>query len=417
MDNTQARALLKAKLALEDEIRHPLHVILRQYIDAIVAAKGALTPLERDEHRHRVENLLLRHYARVVMVVTGRKPIYSPSISDAAFSLAHAQSLVSRARQQSKLLLGTIDRGMQRGIAMISAGHVEDGTDQHSTKHGDTALDTKQDTGTNTPTPPEPNIVVGYILDLVNIAKMVAKQLGTRMGGIANAQTNGPAEEARQIQAQEQAAAAANVEVVPDADATHDVIQIWHNVGDNRVRGAPNNPRYSAYDHWTCEGQERSVDQPFLISGEMLRFPGDSALGATIGNLVNCRCFIETVLVNKLTGERTSIHTAASEPASRTRRRTDSVPDGDIQPHRLPTTNLRLNGNSRGKAVLANHQIVSWRQETPGTLVFSIGKETIARASISKDGVGSIQVSPNHGGKGIEELIRRVTEYNQPRLP
>lgn len=58
------------------------------------------------------------------------------------------------------------------------------------------------------------------------------------------------------------------------------VDQVWITAGDERVR----------LSHMTADGQERKVNEPFEVGGEFLRFPGDTSLGATAGNVINCRC-------------------------------------------------------------------------------------------------------------------------------
>lgn len=61
----------------------------------------------------------------------------------------------------------------------------------------------------------------------------------------------------------------------------------WLTSRDARVRRpTPSSP----YDHRAAEGQTVKVDQPFIVSGEQLMFPGDSSRGASIGSLINCRC-------------------------------------------------------------------------------------------------------------------------------
>jgi HK97 family phage portal protein len=42
--------------------------------------------------------------------------------------------------------------------------------------------------------------------------------------------------------------------------------------------------------HIEANGQTIPLDQPFQVNGEELMFPGDSSLGATGGNICNCRC-------------------------------------------------------------------------------------------------------------------------------
>jgi hypothetical protein len=54
----------------------------------------------------------------------------------------------------------------------------------------------------------------------------------------------------------------------------------WRTVGDTRVRQI----------HVDANGQIKRLSQPFEVGGELLRFPGDSGLGATPKNTANCRC-------------------------------------------------------------------------------------------------------------------------------
>ena len=42
--------------------------------------------------------------------------------------------------------------------------------------------------------------------------------------------------------------------------------------------------------HWDADGQTVLINEPFIIAGERLMFPGDDSLGATAKNLINCRC-------------------------------------------------------------------------------------------------------------------------------
>jgi hypothetical protein len=50
------------------------------------------------------------------------------------------------------------------------------------------------------------------------------------------------------------------------------------------------NTRTGQFDHVVADGQKVPLPQAFIVSGERLMFPGDSSLGASIGNTINCRC-------------------------------------------------------------------------------------------------------------------------------
>jgi uncharacterized protein with gpF-like domain len=55
----------------------------------------------------------------------------------------------------------------------------------------------------------------------------------------------------------------------------------WSAVGDARTRD----------NHASMHGQKRAMNEPFRSpSGALMRFPGDTSLGAGAADLANCRC-------------------------------------------------------------------------------------------------------------------------------
>lgn len=42
--------------------------------------------------------------------------------------------------------------------------------------------------------------------------------------------------------------------------------------------------------HLAAHGQQKDLDEPFLVDGELLQHPGDGSLGASTSNIVMCRC-------------------------------------------------------------------------------------------------------------------------------
>lgn len=44
------------------------------------------------------------------------------------------------------------------------------------------------------------------------------------------------------------------------------------------------------YNHAAADGQVVDYDKPYIVGGEKLMFPGDGSMGASAGNLYNCRC-------------------------------------------------------------------------------------------------------------------------------
>ncbi len=54
----------------------------------------------------------------------------------------------------------------------------------------------------------------------------------------------------------------------------------WTSILDNVVRDA----------HFEADGQIRNITEAFEVGGELLMNPGDTSLGASAGNVINCRC-------------------------------------------------------------------------------------------------------------------------------
>lgn len=61
--------------------------------------------------------------------------------------------------------------------------------------------------------------------------------------------------------------------------------KVWWTTLDERTRRGER-----GFDHAAAHLQEVAISNPFMVSGEMMQYPGDSQLGASIGNRINCRC-------------------------------------------------------------------------------------------------------------------------------
>jgi hypothetical protein len=59
-----------------------------------------------------------------------------------------------------------------------------------------------------------------------------------------------------------------------------DAMKTWDSSLDDRTRE----------DHAAADGQTVPVDQPFIVAGEALMYPGDTSMGASAGNTIQCRC-------------------------------------------------------------------------------------------------------------------------------
>lgn len=58
------------------------------------------------------------------------------------------------------------------------------------------------------------------------------------------------------------------------------MMKTWVAILDEKTRGS----------HAAADGQTVIVTSPFVVQNENLMFPGDDSLGASAGNIINCRC-------------------------------------------------------------------------------------------------------------------------------
>ena len=108
----------------------------------------------------------------------------------------------------------------------------------------------------------------------VQTGRLFQQKLGGRREARAAFETLIPAEESKLAELE-------TLVNTPGARPEGTVItKEWVTQGDSRVRGA----------HQAADNQSRELQQPFDVGGELLRYPGDTSLGASPENVVNCRC-------------------------------------------------------------------------------------------------------------------------------
>lgn len=107
---------------------------------------------------------------------------------------------------------------------------------------------------------------------------ILSRKLAGRVTGISALETQAAAEAAKATEAQVLTGQAPSVTggTLRETPVTKE----WVTVGDERVR----------QDHVRADSQEMSLNEPFEVGGQLLRWPGDTSLGATAGNVINCRC-------------------------------------------------------------------------------------------------------------------------------
>ena len=65
------------------------------------------------------------------------------------------------------------------------------------------------------------------------------------------------------------------------------LMKIWRSSGDKQTRPA----------HKAADGQTQEMNDPYVVDGEKLMYPGDSSMGCSGSNVIMCRCY--EVYVNK----------------------------------------------------------------------------------------------------------------------
>jgi len=62
-------------------------------------------------------------------------------------------------------------------------------------------------------------------------------------------------------------------------------VKEWNSILDSRTRAG----------HSSADGKQAKEGDPFRVNGEKLLYPADTSMGASAGNVVNCRCVIDFV--------------------------------------------------------------------------------------------------------------------------
>lgn len=106
------------------------------------------------------------------------------------------------------------------------------------------------------------NVAEGYLGDTVRIAR-------TETTRIENSARNSVGEEGKRL--------------------GFNMYKRWVATNDGRTREA----------HAVANGKEVPQDEPFIVDGEEMLYPGDITFGASAGNVINCRCTIVNVIHKK----------------------------------------------------------------------------------------------------------------------
>jgi len=110
----------------------------------------------------------------------------------------------------------------------------------------------------------------------VNASANLSRKLRSRETGITSFETQSMAQTRKLAEAD----IIAGKDPLTLQTPTNKVIKEWVTSGDEVVRAA----------HVSADAQLQPIKDFFVVMGQNLRFPGDTAFGATIKNTANCRC-------------------------------------------------------------------------------------------------------------------------------
>lgn len=258
MSDAEARADLRSKIVLERDLQDSLRKFNKQLVRNTIKAEGnADATFTAETMNPELEEMLRDHYSKAgnefdsQISDTLPEDIATSPAEEAIILATLANYFDDRAPAQSAIITDTNQRDMDASVA------------QANTIAAEQALE-----GTP-PTIQGTAVVSGAIL---------SRKLNARVAGIANMETQAPAEVAKATEAQ--VLVFQEPTIVTGTPKASGVRKEWVTAGDERVRP----------EHSIADSQFRDMNDNFIVGGEALAFPGDMDHGATIGNTINCRC-------------------------------------------------------------------------------------------------------------------------------
>lgn len=254
MPANQARRDLREKLRLERLITADLRKFNKRLVRSVIA-EYMQTGRAFDANAMSVDmvNLLEKQYGRV-------GPVFDSQIVDVL-----PEEIAATNRE--KLL---IDSALE---IFFTARAVEQAAIITATNRRDVDESIAQAVSTTQDTPNRNRADIG-----IQAGVNLRRKLAGRVVGIAALETQASAEASKGTEAQ--VLTGQSPSVTGGSPRQVDVIKEWVTVGDERVREA----------HVFADSQTQDLNTAFDVGGERLRWPGDTSLGASVGNVINCRC-------------------------------------------------------------------------------------------------------------------------------
>ena len=253
-----------AKLRLEHDLATQLLVFNRELIQKTVRTHSLGGTFSASTKQPELTQILRSHYDKVGGIFDHdirddlSDDVLSTDAEDEAIAGALALFFTTRAATNSQIITDTNQRDITESANLALQAAQEDAP-----------------AGTRV-TPIEVAFITGAILN---------RKLNGRVTAIANTETQAPAEaskltEAEVLSGQPTSVSGGGIEAPVEAPTP---TKEWETRGDELVRTSP-------FSHQAADGQKVEIDGVFIVGGQSMRYPGDPSLGASVANIINCRC-------------------------------------------------------------------------------------------------------------------------------
>ena len=271
----QARKDLRSKIKLEKDFIRKLTRLNNQIVRKMMiefANKGIV--LNAREFEDELAALLENQYSRAQKVFDDQirdvlpKDLESNGIEDAAIALALGLFFADRKISQSQIITRTNQKDIIKSIVQAdeilqdAADVGEIVTNREVAKNAGTLLRRKLKGRTRTIAATE-----------VQVAAETSKAVETAV--LTRNQLSLPRFEFR-----------FSVPQLPLGLPPPELEKEWVTSGDEKVRRKST----GKFSHVKADGQKVKISESFIVSNEFLRIPGDTSQGASLGNVINCRC-------------------------------------------------------------------------------------------------------------------------------
>lgn len=273
--NTQAKRDLVQKLRLEKTFRpevNSLFARMREDFRISVAATGQAP--QASKFSASWQALLVKHYKRVQKSFTG-------TVKD-----FNEKSLIGYEKKQDELTQEEEDNleelfllallGYRDNRSEEQEAHISRTNDKQMFEAISQARQLQEEQGK-----PTDNRTIAAVASAI-----LARKFKGRVEGIITLETQAPAEATKLFEARTMVGLPPTPEVVPVDQVFRpreaELMKVWRTIGDSKVRDS----------HRAANFQRVPANEPFIVGGHQLMFPGDNSLGAPIELTINCRCSV-----------------------------------------------------------------------------------------------------------------------------